>query len=233
MKKYCSQYGQDEFIDKVVLNKKQNGFFVDIGAHDGVSFSNTYFFETERRFDGLCIEPNPKVFELLQKNRQCDTLNACIGSAEERVKFLAIEGYSEMLSGIIDHYHPKHLERIDHYIAEHGGAKTEIEVLSIPLQNIALLKKREITYMSIDTEGNEYTILQSINFSEMNISCLSVENNYGDTNIENIMTENGFIKVYRLGDDNIYLKKIYFSFSFRIRRRIFLYLSKFKSYLSK
>src|ERR1017187_11041783 len=128
MKKYFSQYRQDEFIDQVVFNRKKKGFFVDIGAHDGISFSNSNFFEAYRAFKGLCIEPNRSVFDQLEKNRKCAVLNACIADTEGTVKFLAIEGYSEMLSGMVDHYHPSHLERIDSYIAEHGGAKKEIEV---------------------------------------------------------------------------------------------------------
>ena len=39
---YKSQVGQDIIVDHI-LNKKIKGFFVDVGAHNGVSFSNTYF----------------------------------------------------------------------------------------------------------------------------------------------------------------------------------------------
>lgn len=229
MKKYYSQYRQDEFIDKVVFNKKRNGFFVDIGAHDGISLSNSYFFEVNRAFDGLCIEPNPKVFELLKKNRKCDVLNTCIADTVGTVKFLAVEGYSEMLSGIIDHYHPTHLQRIDNYIREHGGARQEIEVNCMPLQNIPLLRNKAIAFMSIDTEGNELSILKSIDFSKLNVTCFTIENNYGDSNIEEIMNRNNYIKVKRLGDDDVYLLKSKYTIAFRIRRRIFLYLSRNKT----
>ena len=233
MKKYFSQYRQDEFIDKVIFNKKSGGFFVDIGAHDGISFSNSYFFETSRAFNGLCIEPNPKVFEQLKKNRQCDVLNACIGDTAGIVKFLAIEGYSEMLSGIIDHYHPAHLDRINNSITEHGDSKTEIEVICTPLQNIAALTNTEIDYMSIDTEGNEYSILKSIDFTKLKVTCLSIENNYDDAGIENIMAQNGYAKIYRLGDDDIYLIKNKYTLALKLRRSIFMYLAKGKFYLSK
>ena len=228
MKKYFSQYRQDEFIDKVVFNKKRNGFFVDIGAHDGVSFSNSNFFELNRAFSGLCIEPNPKVFAQLKKNRKCDVLNVCIADKEGIVKFLAIEGYSEMLSGIIDHYHPKHLERIDNYISEYGGAKEEIEVNCSPLQNIELLANRLIDFMSIDTEGNELSILKSIDFVKIKVNCFAIENNYGNNDIEEIMNRNNYVKVYRLGDDDIFLLKSKYTIAFRIRRRIFLFLARLK-----
>lgn len=222
MNKYFSQYGQDEFIDKVVLNKKRKGFFVDIGAHDGVSLSNSNFFETSREFTGLCIEPNPTVFEELQKNRHCDMLNVCISETEGTAKFLAIEGYSQMLSGIIDHYHPNHLQRIDSYIVKHGGSKKEIEVKCTPLQNILILLNKKIDFISIDTEGNELSILKSIDFAKLQVDCFTIENNYGELGIGQIMKENGYIKVYRLGDDDVYLLKNKYSIFFRIRRRIFL-----------
>lgn len=228
MKKYFSQYRQDEFIDKVVLNRKRNGFFVEIGAHDGISLSNTWFFEKTRYFGGLCVEPNPAVFELLKKNRKCEVLNTCIAEHDGTVKFLAVVGYSEMLSGIIDKYHPTHLKRIDNYIAEYGGAKKEIEVKAMRLEDIALLSNQPIDFISIDTEGNELNILKSIDFSKLNVTCFTIENNYGDPNIEAIMNRNRYIKVKRLGDDDVYLLKSKYTIAFRIRRRIFHYLNKNK-----
>lgn len=226
MMRYFSQYGQDEFIDKVVLNRKRNGFFVDIGAHDGINLSNSYYFESSRNFNGVCIEPNPKVFDILKRNRKCTLLNVCIAEVETEVKFLAIDGYAEMLSGMIDKYHPEHLKRIESYITDHGGSKQEIKVKAIPLHNINLLRNTDVDYMSIDTEGNEIDILRSIGYKKININCLSIENNYHDTNIEVLMAHNGFIKVYRLGDDDIYLQKRKYNLAFRMRRRIFLHLTK-------
>ena len=226
--KYFSQFRQDEFVDKVVLNKMRGGFFVDIGAHDGLSLSNSLFFEKYRNFKGLCIEPNPQVYAQLKVNRKCTTLNVCITETEQLVKFQMVEGYAQMLSGIVDKYQPEHIKRIDNYIAEYGGTKTEIEAKGIPLQNINLLDNIPIDYISIDTEGNELDILSSINFNKINVSCLSIENNYNDEKIEKLMNGTGFLKVYRLGDDDIYLKKSKYTTGFRVRRRIFFWLSKRK-----
>ena len=223
---YFSQYEQDKFIDQVVLNKKREGFFVDIGAHDGISLSNSYFFEKERNFGGVCIEPNPSVFEQLTKNRTCSLLNVCIAAEEKKVKFLTIQGYSEMLSGIVDQYHPDHLQRIDNYIAAFGGGKKEIEVDAIPLHRIKELDGKKIDFISIDTEGNELNILNSLDFSKFKVKCFTIENNYGDKKIDALMSAKGYLKVYRLGDDDIYLLKKKYSIGFRIRRRLFLSRSK-------
>ena len=42
---YKSQFGQDRWLNETIFRNKQNGLFVDVGAHDGVTFSNSYFFE--------------------------------------------------------------------------------------------------------------------------------------------------------------------------------------------
>jgi FkbM family methyltransferase len=230
MSKYFSQFHQDEFIDKVILRKKRNGFFVDIGAHDGVSLSNSYFFEKQRGFTGLCVEPNPKVFATLQQNRKCTLLNACISSSVEPVKFLVLDGMAEMLSGIVDAYNPLHLERIDRVISEEGGSKKEILVQSTPLQNIPEIKGKKIDYISIDTEGNEKDVLKSIDFKEIKVCCFTIENNYSDDEISEMMLSNNYIKLIRLGEDDVFILKEYYNFGIRFRKALFLYKRKIKYY---
>jgi hypothetical protein len=51
MQKY-SQYGQDTFVYENFFKNKNDGFFVDIGAYDGVSLSNTLSLE-ELGWSGL------------------------------------------------------------------------------------------------------------------------------------------------------------------------------------
>jgi hypothetical protein len=49
--------------------QKRGGMFIDVGAHDGEQFSNTYLLETRLGWGGICIEPNPDSFRELEKNR--------------------------------------------------------------------------------------------------------------------------------------------------------------------
>ena len=121
--KYFSQSLQDEFVDKVIFNKKRQGYFVEIGAHDGISFSNTYFLEKFRNFNGLCIEPNPNVYKRLVNNRNCQTKQVCISNKAGEVDFLLMEGSSEMLSGIYNEYHPDHMRRINNLKLENSAKK--------------------------------------------------------------------------------------------------------------
>ena len=203
---YFSQCGQDKWIVEQMFPNLRNGVFVDIGAHDGISFSNTYFLEQHLGWTGIAIEPMPAVFERLDKNRSCIKINGCISAKEGKARFRQISGYSEMLSGLVEQYDPRHNERIDKEIVHHGGVIEEIEVVCYRLQ--PLLEEhglQNVHYMNIDVEGAEYEILRSIDFSAVNIMACGVENNYRDYRIPKLMKENGF-KLEAIVGDEIYIK---------------------------
>lgn len=55
--KYFSQDRQDQYVDQY-FGKTNNGIFLEVGAADGVTLSNTLFLERERNWTGLLIEPD-------------------------------------------------------------------------------------------------------------------------------------------------------------------------------
>jgi FkbM family methyltransferase len=231
--KYCSQYKQDEFINKVVLNNKRNGFFIDIGAHNGVLFSNSYFFEKQRNFRGICIEPNPIVFGQLSASRTSKNINACIGKYIGKADFLLVEGYGEMLSGLIDSYVDEHLNRIDQIIKQHGGEKRYIEVDVITIDSLKRDMPNEVDFCSIDTEGNELSILETIDFSKLNIKCFTIENNYHDSAIDKLMRENNYTPIIELGCDYIYVKESEVSVQMKVRLHLYKLGKKFSDLISR
>jgi FkbM family methyltransferase len=203
--KYFSQYKQDEHVD-TILNKKENGFFVDIGAHNGKTGSNSFFFEKYRSWSGICIEPGPNEFKALTENRKSININCCVSNYEGTSNFTYINGYSNMLSGLTENYDPKHLLRISRELRAFGGEQKEIKV---PVRTLGSIleehKAYEIDYCSIDTEGSEYEIIKDFDFSKFKIKILSIENNYQDENIRNILSENGY-NFHRLNCDDIFIK---------------------------
>lgn len=110
--KSFSQYYQDKAID-FALNRKRDGIFLDIRAHDGVSLSNTFFFERSRNWTGLCIEPIPEVFARLQSNRHSSAMNCFILDKEKEVTFRSVFPPLEMLSGILEFFDQRHIDRIN------------------------------------------------------------------------------------------------------------------------
>lgn len=182
--------------------------FVEIGANDGVSLSNTYFFEKTRGWSGIVIEPLPNAFKKLEHVRQCITVNACVCDYDGETTFLEIDGRCEMLSGIPDKYDSGHVRRVRNNLKRHGATSREIVVPCFTLET--LLDKHGINYvhyLSIDTEGGEIDILRSIDFQTISIDVVSVENNYFDTSIEEMMKANGYELVAIAGVDEIYRKR--------------------------
>lgn|SRR5574343_246702 len=204
--KYYSQIGQDKFVDEF-FNKKQNGVFIDIGAHDGVSHSNSYFFENFRNWTGICIEPGPNEFKSLSNSRRSININACISDYDGESEFTYIEGYANMLSGLSEDYNDRHKSRIDNETNQYGGNVTKIKMTVNKLQTV--LDKyniHEIDYCSIDTEGSEFNIIKSIDFSRTKIRIFSIENNYNSEEIKNFLEERGYILETKLQWDDIYVK---------------------------
>ena len=68
LQKSKSQLRQDLFV-LGVTNFKQNGFFCEFGATNGVDLSNTYLLEKEFNWSGILAEPAKIWHSDLQRNR--------------------------------------------------------------------------------------------------------------------------------------------------------------------
>jgi FkbM family methyltransferase len=175
---YHSQIHQDYLLDTVVFRGLRNGVFVEVGANDGVSLSNTLTFERDRGWRGLCIEPNPTVFAALEAARQVPCINLGVGDRDALLPFQVIHGAGQMLSGFVNMPGKKLQRRIDRELILYGSQTEIINVPCRPLDDI--LDENgigEIHYLSIDTQGEEPQILRSLNPSRM-IHVITVECNY-------------------------------------------------------
>jgi len=200
---------QVEFLNREYFKNKRDGYFVDIGANDGVNASNSHYLETVLGWNGVCVEPLPNIYEILVKNRNCKCLNVAITEEAKYYDFLQInsirrpEIYIDMLSGIVDYYDERHINRIDKEVIKENGSKTIIKVKG---ETFNIIEQIDIDYVSIDTEGNELSILKSIDFDKYNIFAFSVENNYNDQRNINYMISMGYKHIKDIGLDNIFIK---------------------------
>jgi len=208
---YRSQSGQDKILHEQVFGDHK-GVFCDVGAHDGLSFSNTAFFELELGWTGICMEPHPEVFEQLVGNRRCVCLNEAAYHREGVVPFLVNEGFTEMLSGIAEAYDPRHRERIALEQQLKGGQGHLIQVPARRLQSVFdQLKLTTIDYLSIDTEGSEWQVIQGIDFDRVRIHVIGFEVNYENSDAHQAITRhlsaNGYYMMARIEADAIFIHK--------------------------
>lgn len=219
---YYSQSQQDKFVNDIIFANKENGVFLDIGAHDGISYSNSFFFEKYLNWSGVCVEPNPPVYKKLVANRKAACYNVCIGNSNEVVKFMSISGYSEMLSGMLSDYDAKHIHRIESEIKEKGGSSEIIDIEMIDVNTILDKEKiQQIDYCSIDTEGSELKIIKGFDFSKLDIKVIGIENNYNIQEIKDILTNNNYKFLVRIGVDDFYIKDTLYTHRLKLKSILF------------
>ena len=203
-----SQYGQDLFLRKLLsfLPYKPQFLYIDIGAHDGITFSNSFFLDELDRWNGICIEANSSVFPQLIKNRKSECLNLAISDNNGVTLFLKNDGYSEMLSGIASKIPRKHLKRIRREQIENSGRTTEVFVDTLTLNELCRAREiSEIDLLLLDVEGAEKSIIGSIDFEILRINIICVERNFSSIGILYILKKNGFFRLIQIGADDIYL----------------------------
>lgn len=185
-----SQMGQDLEVVKF-YNKKRDGFFIEVGASDGIELSNTYLLEKEYNWRGICCEPIPSVFERLTKNRPNSIcFNDAVYDQSGLTVTFHIANKHSLLSGIA--------KNIDRHKPTVDSDKTVIQVKTISLLDV--LDKANapsfIEYMSLDTEGSEYEILKNFDFEKYRFGLIDIEHNYIEprrTEIRNFLISKGYI----------------------------------------
>jgi FkbM family methyltransferase len=191
-----------EQANYVLELEKWPGFFVDIGAYDGISNSNTKLLE-DNGWQGICFEPNPSPFNRLKANRKCECFNYAISDADDKIDFISIFGYAEQISCLIKNTPKEHMERIEYDLR--NGKKEIISVCSRKFSSI--VTEKNITYLSIDAETHEFNILNSIDFEYHNIKYISFErNNYDQNNCGKFLESKGYKFLKQIAADHFYVK---------------------------
>jgi FkbM family methyltransferase len=185
-----SQINQDIAIVDFYKGK-ENGFFVDIGASDGITISNTYLLEQKYNWKGICVEPVQNSFAKLVKNRKAYCSNKAVFSKSNEIVKFDISHYNDNaeLSGIqqfID-YHKNTVDR----------NKTTVDVITITIND--LLEQANapsfMEYLSIDTEGSELEILKELRFDKYVFGRIDLEHNHQEprrTMMRELLTSNGY-----------------------------------------
>lgn len=165
MKDY-SQQGEQA----IILNyfKEFKGTFLDIGANDGVIFSNSHAIAMEG-WGGVCVEPNKGAFERLQKtytNNKIQCLNYCIGNENKDVDFFISD--DSLISSVKESETEKWVKNC--------GIKF-IKTTSQMITFASLLEKSEykiFDFITIDVEGLDYDILSQIDLTNTKMICVEV-----------------------------------------------------------
>jgi len=159
-----------------------NGYFVELGANDGISFSNTFYFEKFKEWKGVLVEPIPHKYLQCLKNRSKKSkvfCNACV-SFDYNKKFVEIT-YNNLMSTLIGIETDikdldKHYKSAKQFLEQHEET-FNFGAIAKPLNHILLKANapNKIDLLSLDVEGAEIEILKGINHKEYRFKYICIE----------------------------------------------------------
>jgi FkbM family methyltransferase len=184
IRKLYSQAGQDLWVMRDVFDYKTSGFFLDVGAYDGLHLSNTYALERNLNWNGICIEADSETFDKLKRNRSCCCINICVGKSEGEVEFITGRG---PYSGSKD-------KRRDIEIRDDIGTTTRV-IPTLPLNQILDQHGAPeiIDYFSLDVEGMEDDVMQTFPFDKHRFLCATIER--PSLGLRQTLTKHGYLLV--------------------------------------
>jgi FkbM family methyltransferase len=184
-----AQLNQDIFV-LLTTNFKRNGFFVEFGATNGYDLSNTYLLEKSYNWNGILAEPATIWHKDLLENRDAHIDFSCVwNKSNEILRFNMVDNAE--LSTI-----SKFNDKDHHSKARLNGVEYDVKTISL----IDLLKKydapKQIDYLSIDTEGSEFDILNNFEFDKYDVSIISCEHNFTPDRekIHKLLVEQGYTR---------------------------------------
>lgn len=187
------------------------GFFVEAGAHDGVTNSNTVMLP-DRKWQGMLVEPAPRPFAMLQKNRTNQILENCALVGDDLVT--EIEGtFAD--GSLMGSAHPilkkwnaatprNFLEKIDTTVRSRLKLQPRVRLLTVSATTLdKLLMKHKVETISLlvlDVEGFELEVLRGFSF-EPRPALLVIETRFADfVEIAEIMLSRGYLLAANLSN---------------------------------
>lgn len=203
MKLFFSQQGEDVYVYKNYINQIcPDGVFVELGAMDGLCYSNTKFFEDELKMSGVLIEPTYMYTNLVRNRPACKCHNVAINKTTEFVKFIG----NSATAGLVETMHEK-------FRSSHHKGSMEYYVQGEPISSV--LEKSNIKYIdffSIDVEGGEEVVLSTMNFNiPVYVICIELDgcNAEKDERCRQILMKHGFIFDRRMNINEFWVNPLY------------------------
>jgi len=178
--KFFSQQDEDAAIFNMFFRDQRDGTYLELGALDGTLYSNTRFLEETMGWSGVLIEASPPSYEKLAKSRfeRNILVNRAVCPKKGLVEFLGIDAMAGMVNTM-----PENLKTHNS-----GSQMVECE----PLRDILHRSgTTHIDFWSLDVEGAELGVLQSMDWS-ISVHILLIERNVNDIDIEVLLVAKGF-----------------------------------------
>ncbi len=206
--RYYSQNGEDLLLASF-FGDKRRGFYVEVGAFDGVHLSNTFFFE-KLGWSGVCIEAHPEYFQKCRENRansQCIHAACTSDDGVKQVTFSTEE--LGLLSGIEERGDIR--QRYDGRGLNFEGFK-KVTVPAVTLNSVlsALDEIPDIDFVSIDVEAHELQVLKGLDIETFRPRVFVIEANTPEDEAkldDYLVVQKRYSKSKRLSENLFYCRE--------------------------
>jgi FkbM family methyltransferase len=192
--------------DKAPHPVPPSGSFVELGAFDGLSNSNTFMIERCYSWRGLLIEASPANYKLLlsTSNRSAYKVHSAVCAAPGGYIEVSAEG--DQMGGEVGLIPTETMRKFNHRL------KLSTSVAKVPCAPLGELMDRaglptEVTFLSLDVEGAEVKVLSTIDparfqivLVETNTPGFSRAADAKNAHVDAILTRAGMLRVPRLGN---------------------------------
>lgn len=163
------------------------GFFVELGANDGLFQSNTWYYEAQRGWRGVLVEPAPNLFLDCRRNRSASNHIACaacvaFGYPGEFVRIVYSNAMSVSLGIETDLADPLAHAELGRQFLREGETVFAFGAVARPLNDILAEANAPLTidFLSLDVEGGEIEVLRGVDhnryrFRYMLIECRDID----------------------------------------------------------
>lgn len=182
------------------FQNKRDGFFVEVGAYDGVEFSNTYYFE-KLGWQGILVEADPELAESCRRARPGAKVVQCAAVQSDcpsEVDFEVVEGWKALSS----------LNVRRHKQGEDLQGEIGIQRIKVPAKTLdAILTEcqaERIDFITVDVEGDEWGVLAGLSVGKWRPQLIIVERSttVPDRRIMSYMHSNGYRYLRTTGSIN-------------------------------
>lgn len=194
-----SQLYQDIFASFIVESKFEKTF-LEFGATDGIELSNSYILENALSWKGALSEPSPQWHDELKKNRKnSKIITKCIWkeSGKKLDFFMSDNGAYSTINDFIDS--DKVSMPKNNNLRKQKGKIICVETISLNDVINEYFNDECPSYISIDTEGSEYEILESFNFDKYRPKLFTIEHNHteNELKIDEFLISNNYRRIFR------------------------------------
>lgn len=168
---YFAQLNQDIFA--LLMNRFRPGYFLEIGANDGFSLSNTLYLEEQFGWNGALVEANPRYMDSLVRRKRSVVVNRAISDQPGEAEF--VDG--GLYGGLHGRLDDRHVERI------RDAARIKVQCITLEQMLHTINPPPVIDFLSIDVEGVDLQILEGFVRTGYRVRCGCVEMNRRESDI--------------------------------------------------